>query len=309
MVTAAAGSDAAVVLVDITKLDWHAPPGGAAAADAPPRAAGAPAARAEHRVRGQQARRAGASRGTAFDAVRAALLAFAAEAGIAVAAIVPVSALRGDNVTQPLDAAWYHGPSLLQLLESLPTTQERVDGALLLPVQYVAREPGEQADGTGHQPRTLWGRIAHGRVRAGDAVQLFPSGERATVVGAAPRRQRGRRGRGRPVGRAGPRPPARRVARRLDRHARRRCCRRSASAPRWPGWTPSPPSSAASTGAPRQPLGAGAHHLDRAPARHPHAGAHRRARAGGQRHRPRGRSRRSSRCRWSPMRTTASAAR
>ncbi len=68
------------------------------------------------------------------------------------------------------------------MLESLPTTQERVDGSLLLPVQYVAREPGEQTDGTGHQPRTLWGRIAHGRVQAGDAVQLYPSGQRATVT-------------------------------------------------------------------------------------------------------------------------------
>jgi sulfate adenylyltransferase subunit 1 len=44
MVTAAAGSDAAVVLVDVTKLD------------APPCAAGQAAARAEHRLRGQQAR-------------------------------------------------------------------------------------------------------------------------------------------------------------------------------------------------------------------------------------------------------------
>jgi sulfate adenylyltransferase subunit 1 len=71
---------------------------------------------------------------------------------------------------------------LLQVLERLPTTQERSDGVLRLPVQYVAREAGDQADGTGHQPRTLWGRIAHGRVAAGDSVELFPSGQRATVV-------------------------------------------------------------------------------------------------------------------------------
>ncbi|HEY2978426.1 MAG TPA: sulfate adenylyltransferase, partial [Burkholderiaceae bacterium] len=65
----------------------------------------------------------------------------------------------------------------------LPTTQERCEGAsLLLPVQYVARDSGETGEGTGHQPRTLWGRIAHGRVKAGDAVQLFPSGEQAVVT-------------------------------------------------------------------------------------------------------------------------------
>src|SRR5262249_15351733 len=114
----------------------------------------------------------------AYAAVRNALLDFAEQAGIEVAEIIPVSALRGDNVTQPLNADWYDGPTLLQLLESLPPTQERKDGDLLIPVQYVARD----GEGTGNQARTLWGRIAHGRVKAGDAVQLFPSGERATVA-------------------------------------------------------------------------------------------------------------------------------
>ena len=181
MVTAAAGSDAAIVLVDITKIDWQATP-----------VALLPQTR-RHALLAQLLRvpsivfainkiDALDDPQPAFEAVSRALQRFAREAGIEVAAIVPVSALRGDNVTRPLRTPWYSGPSLLQLLHSLPTTQERVDGALLLPVQYVAPEPAEQADGTGHQPRTLWGRIAHGRVRSGDAVQLYPSGERATVV-------------------------------------------------------------------------------------------------------------------------------
>jgi sulfate adenylyltransferase subunit 1 len=110
--------------------------------------------------------------------VKRSLEAFAQAAGIELAGIIPVSALRGDNVTQPLDASWYRGPSLLQLLHALPTTQERSEGALLVPVQYVARE----GEGTGNQPRTLWGRIAHGSVRAGDEVQLFPSGQKAIVA-------------------------------------------------------------------------------------------------------------------------------
>jgi sulfate adenylyltransferase subunit 1 len=95
--------------------------------------------------------------------------------------VIPVSALRGDNVTEPLAADWYDGPSLLQLLERLPAAEERKDASLRIPVQYVARDSA-YAEGTGHQPRTLWGRIAHGRVRTGDAVQIFPSGERATVA-------------------------------------------------------------------------------------------------------------------------------
>ncbi len=176
MVTAAAGSDAAVVLVDITKLDT---------------AAGAvqllPQTR-RHALLAQMLRvpsivfavnklDAVADPARAFAAVQQALLAFAAQAGMDVAAVIPVSALRGDNVTTPLAVPWYQGPSLLQLLESLPASQEDTEAAFSLPVQYVAR----QGDGTGTQPRVLWGRVAQGRVRVGDPVQVFPSGEQAVV--------------------------------------------------------------------------------------------------------------------------------
>jgi sulfate adenylyltransferase subunit 1 len=180
MVTAAAGSDAAVVLVDITKLDWRARP-----------VKLLPQTR-RHSLLAQLLRvpsivfainkldAVDADAQAAFDAMREALQTFARQAGIDVAGIVPVSALRGDNVT--LHSAvwtWYAGPTLLELLHTLPATDERHDGTLLIPVQYVAKQ-GEQ--GTGHQPRTIFGRIAHGRVQAGDAVQVFPSGQTATVA-------------------------------------------------------------------------------------------------------------------------------
>jgi sulfate adenylyltransferase subunit 1 len=116
--------------------------------------------------------------GPAFAAVKSALEAFAAEAGMAVAGIVPVSALRGDNVTTPWVSDWYQGQSLLQLLERLPCAEEQADGSFSLPVQYVART----GEGVGEQPRVLWGRIAQGGVRIGDEVQVFPSGERAVVT-------------------------------------------------------------------------------------------------------------------------------
>jgi sulfate adenylyltransferase subunit 1 len=177
MVTAAAGSDAAVVLVDITKLDTSVNP-------VPLLPQTRRHALLAHLLRvpsivfavnkldaiDDQAR--------AFAAVSDSLRAFAKQAGIEVAGIIPVSALRGDNVTQPLDAPWYDGPSLLQLLESLPALQERKDGDLLIPVQYVSRE----GEGTGNQPRQLFGRVAHGRVKAGDTVQIFPSGQTAVVA-------------------------------------------------------------------------------------------------------------------------------
>lgn len=178
MVTAAAGSDAAVVLVDITKLDTAARP-----------VKLLPQTR-RHTLLAQLLRvpsivfavnklDAVAEPGPAFEAVADALRSFATEAGIEVAGIVPVSALRGDNVAAPLDAPWYRGPSLLQLLESLPSAQEATSGSLSLPVQYVARE----GDGVGEQPRVLWGRIAQGAVKVGDEIQVFPSGQRAVVAG------------------------------------------------------------------------------------------------------------------------------
>ena len=178
MVTAAAGSDAAVVLVDITKLDTATRP-----------VKLLPQTR-RHTLLAQLLRvpsivfavnklDAVTEPGPAFEAVSEALQAFAAEAGIEVAGIVPVSALRGDNVTAPLDAPWYRGPSLLQLLEGLPSAQETTGGPLSLPVQYIARE----GDGVGDQPRVLWGRIAQGGVKIGDEIQVFPSGQRAVVAG------------------------------------------------------------------------------------------------------------------------------
>ena len=180
MVTAAAGSDAAVVLVDITKLDTHATPL-VLLPQTRRHSLLAHLLRVPSIVFAVNKLDAVADPRQAFEAVSVALRAFAEQAGIAVAGIVPVSALRGDNVTQVLDTgwdAWYQGPTLLQLLESLPAAQERTEGDLLIPVQYVARE----GEGTGNQPRTLWGRIAHGSVKAGDDVQVFPSGERAVVA-------------------------------------------------------------------------------------------------------------------------------
>jgi sulfate adenylyltransferase subunit 1 len=181
MVTAAAGSDAAVVLVDITKIDWQARPV-KLLPQTRRHALLAHLLRVPSIVFAVNKLDAVADIQAAFEATQEALLAFAAEAGITVAGIIPVSALRGDNVTTKLDAAWYSGPSLLQLLESLPTTQERTEGALLQPVQYVARDSGVEAEGAGHLARVFWGRIAHGSVKAGDPVQVFPSGERATVA-------------------------------------------------------------------------------------------------------------------------------
>ena len=177
MVTAAAGSDAAVVLVDITKLDLSVRPV-ALLAQTRRHTLLAQLLRVPSIVFAVNKLDTVADPGPAYAAVAEALAAFALEAGLTVAGTVPVSALRGDNVTVPLDAPWYRGPSLLQLLEQLPATVESTAGHFSLPVQYVAR----QGSGTGEQPRVLWGRINQGALQVGDALQVFPSGERAVVA-------------------------------------------------------------------------------------------------------------------------------
>jgi sulfate adenylyltransferase subunit 1 len=184
MVTAAAGSDAAVVLVDITKLNTLENP-----------VKLLPQTR-RHSLLAQLLRvpsivfainklDAVADPEQAYEAVKASLLAFAASAQIEIAGVVPVSALRGDNVTQAITSpwtSWYTGPTLLHILEQLPAAQERTVGDLLIPIQYVAKNTSVEGDGIGEQPRTLWGRIAHGRVQAGDEVQVFPSKQKALVA-------------------------------------------------------------------------------------------------------------------------------
>lgn len=177
MVTAAAGSHAAVVLVDATKLDLTRRPV-TLLPQTRRHALLAHRLGVPHLVFAVNKIDAVPDAGAAYAAVRQALEAFAQRAGLEPAGIVPVSALRGDNVTAPLDADWYDGPPLLALLESLPVLQPDGEASWRLPVQWVARG----GDGTGHQPRICWGRLATGTVRPGDAVAVFPSGETARVA-------------------------------------------------------------------------------------------------------------------------------
>jgi sulfate adenylyltransferase subunit 1 len=178
MVTAAAGSDAALVLVDVTKLDLGARPV-ALLPQTRRHSLLAQLLRVPHIVFVVNKLDAVADPGAAFTAVSEALAVFAAEAGIRPAAMLPLSALRGHNLVTRWQTGWYAGPSLLEVLEQLPSRHgDAADAGFSLPVQYVARTGG----GVGEQPRTLWGRVGRGSVRVGDAVTVFPSGQGAVVA-------------------------------------------------------------------------------------------------------------------------------
>jgi sulfate adenylyltransferase subunit 1 len=178
MVTAAAGSDAAVVLVDATKLDLAREP-----LQLLPQtrrhALLAKLLRVPHIVFAVNKLDAVADADGAFARVRAALDAFASEAGFAPAGIVPISALHGDNVSRPSALGGSDGPTLLELLEALPVDDGATAAAALVPVQFVANAAN---GGVGHQARVLWGRVARGEVALGAELVVFPSGERACVA-------------------------------------------------------------------------------------------------------------------------------
>jgi sulfate adenylyltransferase subunit 1 len=105
--------------------------------------------------------------------------------------VLPVSALEGDNIVDRSErTGWYQGPTLLDLLESLPTAVEVEDAAspFRLPVQLVLRPQGglspEIADPERYRDfRGFAGRIASGTVSVGDAVDVFPGGHTTTVTG------------------------------------------------------------------------------------------------------------------------------
>lgn len=89
-------------------------------------------------------------------------------------AFLPVSALRGDNVTRlSPKMPWYTGPTLLELLESIHIQPDHNLVDFRFPVQSVIR-PDQGFRG-------FAGRIASGTIRPGEEVAVLPSGRTSIV--------------------------------------------------------------------------------------------------------------------------------
>ena len=183
MVTAASSADAAVVLVDAIKLDW-----------ANPELQLLPQTR-RHSLLVNLLRvpsivfainklDAVGDAQAAYKNIAGALEKFAQAAGIRIAAMVPVSALKGWNVVETHNAEqtnWcgYAGPSLLSILEDLPVTPAETDVAFSFPVQWVEKFHDSAVTTQGR--RVFWGRVATGSIAPGQTVRVFPSGQTAVV--------------------------------------------------------------------------------------------------------------------------------
>jgi sulfate adenylyltransferase subunit 1 len=179
MVTAASSADAAVVLVDATKLDWSAT-GFSLLPQTRRHSLLLKLLRVPSIVFAINKLDAAIDAATAFINIAGALQAFADHAALDITAIVPVSALKGWNVVNP-EPNWcnYSGPSLLQLLESLPVTAYEEDAALAFAVQWV--EKFHDSADTSKGRRLYWGRVGAGIARPGDSIRVFPSGQTALI--------------------------------------------------------------------------------------------------------------------------------
>ncbi|MFT3822128.1 MAG: sulfate adenylyltransferase subunit CysN [Rubrivivax sp.] len=102
--------------------------------------------------------------------------AFAARLGLADIESIPLSALKGDNITAPGAAMpWYEGPTLMQCLEGAAVDETRLQKApLRLPVQWVNRPNLDF--------RGFCGQIASGTLQPGQRVRVQPSGRESRVA-------------------------------------------------------------------------------------------------------------------------------
>ncbi|WP_020525806.1 sulfate adenylyltransferase subunit 1 [Catelliglobosispora koreensis] len=99
--------------------------------------------------------------------------AFAAKLEITDLSIIPISALKGDNiVTRSANMPWYEGPSLLHHLEHVHIASDRNLVDVRFPVQFVIRPQST----TVTDYRGYAGQVASGVMKPGDEVLVLPSG-------------------------------------------------------------------------------------------------------------------------------------
>ena len=115
-----------------------------------------------------------------FEEIKREFSAFATKLTIPDLTIIPISALKGDNVvTRSANMPWYDGSSLLHHLENVHVASDRDLRDARFPVQYVVRPKSDEH----HDYRGYAGQVAGGVFKPGDDVVVLPSGMPATIAG------------------------------------------------------------------------------------------------------------------------------
>ena len=110
-----------------------------------------------------------------FDAISTEYRALAAALGFGDVVSIPISALRGDNVTElSPHTHWYSGPTLLDHLENVEVDDDVAAKPFRMIVQWVNRPDSDF--------RGFSGLVVGGTVRPGDRIRVMPSGSETMVA-------------------------------------------------------------------------------------------------------------------------------
>lgn len=116
----------------------------------------------------------------AFEQVRDDFVEFAEKLEIPDLSIIPISALKGDNVVERSEnMPWYEGTSLLHHLNEIHVASDRNLIDPRFAVQYVLRPHSDEF----HDYRGYAGTVASGIFRPGDEVMVLPSGFTTKIAG------------------------------------------------------------------------------------------------------------------------------
>ena len=111
-----------------------------------------------------------------YDKIDADYRAFASQIGLQSIVTIPMSALKGDNITEPsANTPWYQGPTLMGYLETVQV-EDAADqsGPFRMPVQWVNRP---NLDFRGYA-----GIVVGGSVKRGNRLRVLPSGKESRVA-------------------------------------------------------------------------------------------------------------------------------
>ncbi len=185
MVTGASNADVAIVLVDITRVQFTQGPKGLSAellAQTKRHSAIAGKLRLPVIVFAVNKMDLIGFNADQFQATQQAVEKLARQVGVHETYVLPISALNGDNVVNlSTNTPWYKGQALLPILEQLQSRTERAEAekntGFRFPVQYVARHDGHKADDF----RGYQGRVEAGSIKVGETITIQPSGQLAVV--------------------------------------------------------------------------------------------------------------------------------
>jgi len=113
-----------------------------------------------------------------YDQIKNDLKDFISKLKITDITFIPISALHGDNVVEKTkNMHWYHGQTLLYLLENIYIGSDENLIDCRFPIQYVIRPRSDKF----HDYRGYAGKISSGVFKPGDKIKVLPSGFTSTI--------------------------------------------------------------------------------------------------------------------------------